>query len=76
MTLTQSNTAATAVAIPVLPGVPTGIDTADVVLQMIRRAASPGFESGWQRATGAGFCANPIHLIATDSFGRQHQVRC
>jgi hypothetical protein len=49
-----------------------------VVVQMIRRAASPGFESWWQRAEGAGFCANPIHLIGTDAFGRQHQVltRC
>jgi hypothetical protein len=78
MTLTHSRPAAAAVAIPVLPGVPAGINTADVVVQMIRRAASPGFESWWQRAEGAGFCANPIHLIGTDAFGRQHQVltRC
>ena len=82
MTLTPSHTpaaaAAAAVRIPVLPGVPADIDSTDVVVQMVRRAASPGFESWWQRAEGAGFCANPIHLIGTDAFGRQHQVltRC
>ena len=47
MTLPHSHPAAAAVAIPVLPGVPAGINTADVVVQMIRRAASPGFESWW-----------------------------
>jgi hypothetical protein len=49
-----------------------------VVVQMVRRAASPGFQSWWQRAEGAGFCVNPIHLVGTDTFGRQHQVltRC
>jgi hypothetical protein len=78
MPLTHSQLAAAAVAIPVLPGVPPGIDPTEVVVQMVRRAASPGFESWWQRAQGAGFCANPIHLIGTDRFGRQLQVltRC
>jgi hypothetical protein len=78
MTLTHSHPAAAAVAIPVLPGVPAGINTADVLVEMIHRAASPGFATWWQRAEGAGFCANPIHLIGTDTFGRQHQVltRC
>jgi integrase len=49
-----------------------------VVVQMVRRAASPGFESWWRRAEHVGFCANPIHLLGTDTFGRQHQVlsRC
>jgi hypothetical protein len=47
-------------------------------VQMVRRAASPGFESWWQRAENVGFCANPIHLVSTDAFGRQQQVwtRC
>ena len=50
----------------------------DVVVQMVRRAASPGFESWWRKAENVGFCANPIHLSSTDIFGRQHQVwtRC
>jgi hypothetical protein len=79
MTHTHSQpAAAAAVTIPVLPGLPAGVDPADMVVQMVRRAASPGFESWWQRAEGAGFCANPIHLIGTDTFGRAHQVwtRC
>ena len=82
MTLTPSHTpaaaAAAAVTIPVLPGVPAGIDSTDVVVQMVRRAASPGFESWWQKAENVGFCANPIHLSGTDTFGRAHQVlsRC
>ena len=82
MTLTPSHTpaaaAAAAATIPVLPGVPAGIDSTDVVVQMVRRAASPGFESWWRKAEHVGFCANPIHLIGTDTFGRQHQVlsRC
>ena len=64
--------------IPVLPGLPAGIDSTDVVVQMVRRAASPGFESWWKKAENVGFCANPIHLIGTDTFGREHQVlsRC
>ena len=82
MTLTPSHTpaaaAAAAATIPVLPGLPAGIDSTDVVVQMVRRAASPGFESWWRKAENVGFCANPIHLLGTDTFGRQHQVlsRC
>src|ERR1700730_925716 len=80
MTLTPRDTAAAAVTtIPVLRGVPAGINTADVVVaQMVRRAASPGFESWWRKAENVGFCANPIQLNSTDTFGRQHQVwtRC
>ena len=63
-----------AVAVPVLPGLPAGVDSTDVVVQMVRRAASPGFESWWRKAENVGFCANPIHLSGTDTFGRQHQV--
>jgi hypothetical protein len=80
MTSTPRDTAAADVPVrfPVLPGVPAGIDSTDVVVQMVRRAASPSFESWWRKAESAGFCANPIHLTATDTFGRQHQVltRC
>jgi hypothetical protein len=78
MTLTHGDTAARAVAVPVLPGLPTSVDATDVVVQMVRRAASPGFESWWRKAENVGFCANPIHLSSTDIFGRQHQVwtRC
>jgi hypothetical protein len=78
MTLTPPNTAAAALTIPVLPGLPAGIDPTDVAVQMVRRAASPGFQSWWQKAENVGFCANPIHLIGTDTFGRAHQVwtRC
>jgi hypothetical protein len=78
MSLTPRDTTAAAVTIPALPGVPGGIDPTDVVAQMVRRAASPGFESWWKKAENAGFCANPIHLSSTDTFGRQHQVwtRC
>jgi hypothetical protein len=77
MNLTQSPAAAAAL-IPDLPGLPAGVDRTDVVVQMVRRAASPSFRSWWQKAEGAGFCANPIHLLGTDIFGRQHQVftRC
>jgi hypothetical protein len=78
MTLTQRDPAAATAVISFLPGDPGGIDPTDVVVQMVRRAASPGFPSWWQKAEGAGFCANPIQLIGTDTFGRQHQVftRC
>jgi hypothetical protein len=78
MTITPSNTAAAAVTIPHLPGLPTSVDPVDVVAQMVRRAASPGFESWWRKAENVGFCAHPIHLISTDTFGRRHQVwtRC
>jgi hypothetical protein len=78
MTLTPRNTAAAAVTIPHLPGLPTSVDPIDVVVQMVRRAASPGFESWWRKAENVGFCAHPIHLSSTDTFGRRHQVwtRC
>jgi hypothetical protein len=78
MTLTPSESAAAALTIPVLPGLPAAVDPADLVVQMVRRAASPGFQSWWHRAEGVGFCANPIHLLGTDTFGRSHQVwtRC
>jgi hypothetical protein len=78
MRLTRPDTAAAALTIPFLPGVPAGIGHTDVVVQMVRRAASPGFQSWWQKAENAGFCANPIHLSGTDAFGRTHQVwtRC
>ena len=78
MTLSQRHPAASAAVIPVPPGLPAGIDPADVVMQMVRRAASPGFQSWWQKAENVGFCANPIHLSGTDTFGRAHQVwtRC
>jgi hypothetical protein len=61
-----------------LGGLPTSVDATDVVVQIVRRAASPGFESWWQKAENVGFCANPIHPSSTDAFGRQHQVwtRC
>ncbi|HTX94618.1 MAG TPA: replication initiator [Mycobacterium sp.] len=82
MTFTPSHTpaagGAAAITIPVLPGVPAGVDSTDVVVQMVHRAASPGFESWWRKAENVGFCANPIHLIGTDTSGRAHQVlsRC
>ena len=78
MTLAPSEPAAAALTIPVLPGLPAGVEPADVVVQMVRRAASPGFQSWWQEAENVGFCASPIHLSAIDTFGRQHQVwtRC
>jgi hypothetical protein len=78
MILTPRDTTAAVMTIPALPGVPGGINPAAVVVQMVRRAASPGFESWWKKAENAGFCANPIHLSSTDTFGREHQVltRC
>ena len=74
MRLTHGDTAARAVAVPVLPGLPTSVDATDVVVQMVRRAASPGFESWWRKAENVGFCANPIHLSSTDIFGRARRV--
>lgn len=61
-----------------LPGVPDTVDTAKVVEQMVRRAASIGFESWWRRAESVGFCAHPIELVGSDSYGRQRVVwtRC
>ncbi|WP_425271222.1 replication initiator [Mycobacterium gastri] len=45
---------------------------------MVRRAASPSFDTWWDTAERCGFCASPIRLGATDEFGRQHYVltRC
>jgi hypothetical protein len=64
--------------IPWLPGLPAGIDSAAVVRQMLRRAASRGFETWWNTAEGSGFCASPIRLAGNDEFGRQHHIltRC
>jgi hypothetical protein len=78
MTPIPTNTPPEAFPLAHLAGLPTSIDATDVVVQMVRRAASPGFESWWQRAENVGFCANPIHLVSTDAFGRQQQVwtRC
>lgn len=61
-----------------LPGVPSTVDIANVVEQMVRRAASMGFESWWRRAESVGFCAHPIQLTGTDEFGRDRVVwtRC
>lgn len=67
-----------AMTMTLLPGLPAGIDPTDLLIQMLHRAASPGFESWWRKAENVGFCANPIRLTGTDTFGRQHQVltRC
>jgi hypothetical protein len=61
-----------------LPGVPPEVNVADVVTQMIRRAASPSFEAWWRKVEKGGFCANPIHLTGGDGLGREHRVftRC
>jgi hypothetical protein len=61
-----------------LPGVPPEVNVADVVTQMIRRAASASFETWWTKVEEVGLCANPIHLIGGDGLGRDHQVftRC
>ena len=70
--------AAPNIAVSTLPGLPAGTDTTGVVAQMVRRAASRDFETWWNKAENAGFCANPIRLTGTDSFGREHRVwtRC
>lgn len=61
-----------------LPGVPPTVDIGNVVEQMVRRAASMGFESWWRRAESVGFCAHPIQLVGTDEYGRDRVVwtRC
>ncbi|MEN4475492.1 replication initiator [Mycolicibacterium cosmeticum] len=61
-----------------LPGVPDTVDTAKVVEQMVRRAASMGYDSWWRRAESVGFCAHPIQLIGADEYGRERVVwtRC
>jgi hypothetical protein len=76
--MTPTDTPVEALTLPHLGGLPMSVDVTDVVVQMVRRAASPGFQSWWQKAENVGFCANPIHLSSTDTFGRQHQVwtRC
>ncbi|GJF16713.1 putative plasmid replication initiator protein [Mycolicibacterium cyprinidarum] len=70
--------AAPVIAVSTLPGLPAGTDATGVVAQMVRRAASRDFETWWNKAENAGFCANPIRLTGTDSFGREHRVwtRC
>lgn len=57
---------------------PAGVDSTAVLTQMVRRAASPSFETWWDAAESSGFCASPIRLEASDEWGRQHQVltRC
>lgn len=61
-----------------LPGIPTTVDHGHVIAQMVRRAASPGFERWWHNARTAGFCANPIQLTGTDHHGSAARVwtRC
>ena len=61
-----------------LPGVPPEVNVNDVVTELIRRAASASFETWWKKVEEAGFCANPIHLVGGDGFGRDHRVftRC
>jgi uncharacterized Zn-finger protein len=61
-----------------LPGIPTSVDHHHVISQMVRRAASPGFERWWHRARTAGFCANPVQLTGTDHHGSAARVwtRC
>lgn len=61
-----------------LPGVPENVDCGVVVKEMLRRAASPGFASWWDRVESIGFCANPIHLEGIDSDGRRTTImtRC
>lgn len=61
-----------------LPGLPTTVDPAPVIAQMLRRASSPGFETWWRRAESVGFCAHPIQLSGADTAGRRHTVwtRC
>jgi hypothetical protein len=61
-----------------LPGIPATVDHDHVISQMVRRAASPGFERWWHKARTAGFCANPIQLTGTDHHGIAARVwtRC
>jgi hypothetical protein len=47
--------------------------------QAIRRAASPGYDSWWQRCASVGFCANPIQASAYDPDRRRRvpvMIRC
>jgi hypothetical protein len=61
-----------------LPGVPPEVNVADVVTEMIQRAASPSFGTWWRKLEESGFCANPVHLTGVDGNGPDHQVftRC
>jgi hypothetical protein len=61
-----------------LPGIPDTVDTAKVIDEMVRRAASMGYESWWRRAESVGFCAHPIQLTGSDDYDRQRVVwtRC
>lgn len=61
-----------------LPGLPTTIDPALVIAQMVRRASSPGFETWWRRVESVGCCAHPIQLVGAGSIGRRQVVwtRC
>lgn len=61
-----------------LPGIPATCDPSRVVAQMLRRAASLGFDAWWQRAQSVGYCAHPIQLVGTDHYGREKIVwaRC
>lgn len=61
-----------------LPGLPTTVDPAPVITQMLRRASSPSFKTWWRRAESVGFCAHPIQLSGADTAGRRHTVwtRC
>ncbi|WP_306464285.1 replication initiator [Mycobacterium paragordonae] len=45
---------------------------------MVRRAASPSFDTWWDTVENCGFCASPIRLEASDEFGRRRQIltRC
>lgn len=59
-----------------LPGI--ALDIEAVIGQMVRRAATAGFDQWWRRAESVGFCAHPIQLAGVDRFGRQQVVwtRC
>ena len=61
-----------------LPGLPSTVDPAPVITEMMRRASRPSFDIWWRRAESVGFCAHPIQLIGTDTAGRQQVVwtRC
>ncbi|WP_408065955.1 replication initiator [[Mycobacterium] vasticus] len=54
-----------------LPGLPTTIDPALVIAQIVRRASSPGFETWWRRVESVGCCAHPIQLVGAGSVGRR-----
>lgn len=78
MSLTTEVAESWASPIPALQDLSTYTDLDGIVAQMVRRVASPDFDSWWTKAENSGFCANPIRLIGTDGFGREHRVwtRC